>query len=251
MEEQLKISVITATWNSAQTIRDTLASFNAQDYKNTEYIVVDGASTDDTVAIIKESCVRVDVLVSEKDRGIYDALNKGIALATGDVIGFLHSDDIYADALVLSRIADAFTAYNTDSVYGDLEYVSKDSPDKVIRRWKSGDFDRNKMKSGWMPPHPTFYMKRRHYQQLGGFDLDYKIAADYDSILRYLWLHQLTAAYIPEVLVKMRVGGESNRSFSNILQKSREDRRAMVGNDLPWVRALISKNLSKIPQFFA
>lgn len=246
----MKISVITATWNSAQTIKDTLASYNTQEYKNTEYIVIDGASTDDTVAIVKESGVAIDVLSSGKDRGIYDALNKGIGLATGDVIGFLHSDDIFANARVLRLIADAFTNHSVDCVYGDLVYVAKNEPEKIIRSWKSGAFDMTKMKNGWMPPHPTFYMKRSRYLELGGFDLKYKIAADYDSILRYLWRNQLSVAYIPEVLVKMRVGGESNRSLTNIMQKSREDLRAMRNNQLPWPKALLIKNLSKISQFF-
>ena len=247
----MKISVITATWNSAKTVEDTLRSFSSQNYDNTEYIVVDGASSDNTVDIVKSSGVNVDVLLSEKDKGIYDALNKGIKLASGDVVGFLHSDDVYANESVLERIANAFEQDKTDSVYGDLEYVSKDVPDKVIRKWKSGEFTRERMKNGWMPPHPTFYLKREHYERLGAFDLNYRIAADYDSILRYLWLNKLNAAYIPEVLVKMRVGGESNRSVSNIIQKSREDRRAMMVNGLPWMQALVSKNLSKIPQFFA
>ena len=249
MENPLKISVITASWNSAKTIKDTLASVAEQDYQHIEYIIIDGASTDDTVAIIKESGVNVDVLVSEKDRGIYDALNKGIGLATGDAVGFLHSDDIFANTSVLTRIADAFTTNNADSVYGDLEYVSKDASNKIIRKWKSGEFSRNNMRNGWMPPHPTFYMKRCHYRQFGGFDLDYKIAADYDSILRYLWLHRLNAVYIPEVMVMMRVGGVSNRSLKNIIQKSKEDRRAMRKNGLPWPLALIKKNVSKIEQF--
>lgn len=247
----MKISVITATWNSATTIEDTLRSFDSQDYSNTEYIIVDGASTDETIEIIKASGVPIDTLVSEKDKGIYDALNKGIELATGDVIGFLHSDDIFADSFALSRIAKAFLLHQSDSVYGDLEYVSKDSPDKIIRKWNSGDFNRERMRYGWMPPHPTFYMKRSHYKKLGKFDLNFRIAADYDSILRYLWLNKLSASYIPNVLVKMRVGGESNRSISNIIQKSREDHRAMQNNGLPWVKALMSKNLSKIQQFFA
>ena len=246
----MKISVITATWNSAATIVDTINSFQSQDYTNTEYIIIDGASTDDTVALVKDSGAAVDVFVSEKDEGIYDALNKGIALASGDVVGFLHSDDVFADGLVLSRIAKAFLDNDTDSVYGDLEYVSAKSPDKIIRKWKSGTFDRERMRNGWMPPHPTFYLKREHYERLGGFNLDYRIAADYDSMLRYLWLNKLSAAYVPEVLVKMRIGGESNRSISNIIQKSREDRRAMQKNGLPWTMALISKNLSKVPQFF-
>jgi len=246
----MKITVITATWNSERTIVDTLASFASQDHQDTEYIIVDGGSTDNTIQIIKDSNVRVDKIISEKDKGIYDALNKGIAMATGDVVGFLHSDDIFADTYVLSKIATAMQVGEVDAVYGDLDYVSKLNTNKVIRRWVSGAFDRNKMRNGWMPPHPTFYMKRDCYERFGGFNLGYRIAADYDSILRYLWSENLTVSYIPYVLIKMRVGGESNRSFMNILKKSQEDCLAMSGNGLPVLRALVGKNLSKIPQFF-
>ncbi len=246
----MKITVITATWNSETTIEDSLQSFAAQDYKNTEYLIIDGASTDSTLDIIKEKGKRVDRVVSEKDNGIYDALNKGIAMATGDVVGFLHSDDLFAHSSVLSRVAEAFELKGVDAVYGDLNYVSKLNTNKVIRHWKGGEYSREKIRNGWMPPHPTFYMKRSCYESFSAFNLDYRIAADYDSILRYLWRQQLSAAYIPDVLIKMRVGGESNRSIRNIINKSKEDCKAMLENGLPVARALFGKNFSKIPQFF-
>ncbi len=246
----MKITVITATWNSEKTIEETLESFADQDYDNTEYLIIDGSSTDSTLDIISVKGRRIDSVISEKDKGIYDALNKGIAMASGDVIGFLHSDDVFAHSSVLTNIVNKFKSDEVDAVYGDLDYVSKLDVNKVIRRWRSGGFDRNKIRNGWMPPHPTFYMKRSCYERFGAFNLDYRIAADYDSILRYLWKQKLVAAYIPDVLMKMRVGGESNRSVMNIINKSKEDRKAMIANGLPVVRALLGKNLSKIPQFF-
>jgi len=246
----MKISVITATWNSEATIGDTLASFASQDFKDTEYLIIDGASSDGTLDVVRAKGKRVDKIISESDKGIYDALNKGIGLATGDVIGFLHSDDVYAHPAVLTQVANTFIKNDVDAVYGDLVYVSKSDPDKIIRKWTSGDFSREKFRNGWMPPHPTFYLKRSCYERFGGFDLSYRIAADYDSILRYMWKHKITAAYIPDVLVRMRVGGESNRSIKNIICKSKEDLRAMSANGLPVTQALLGKNLSKIPQFF-
>ena len=246
----MKISVITATWNSALTIDDTIRSLIAQDYPNIEYIIVDGASTDSTLDIVRRYGDRIAVVVSEKDKGIYDALNKGIALATGDVVGFLHSDDFFADDRVLSRIAEAFVKRSLGAVYGDLDYVSKSDTTKIVRRWVSGSFKRSKFRNGWMPPHPTFYMRRELYLSLGSFDLKFSIAADYDSMLRYLWTNRISATYIPSTLIKMRVGGESNQSLLNILKKTKEDRVAMIENGIPPVRGLLLKNLSKIQQFF-
>ena len=246
----MKISVITATWNSALTIDDTIRSMIAQDYPNIEHIIVDGASTDSTLDIVTRYGDRIAVVVSEKDKGIYDALNKGIALATGDVVGFLHSDDFFADDRVLSRIAEAFVKRSSGAVYGDLDYVSKSDTTKIVRRWVSGSFKRSKFRNGWMPPHPTFYMRRELYLSLGSFDLKFSIAADYHSMLRYLWANRISATYIPSTLIKMRVGGESNQSLLNILKKTNEDRVAMIENGIPPVRGLLLKNLSKIQQFF-
>tara|TARA_R110002012_G_scaffold295203_1_gene491644 strand:- start:67 stop:813 length:747 start_codon:yes stop_codon:yes gene_type:complete len=246
----MKISVITATWNSENTILDTIKSLRGQSYSNIEYIVIDGGSTDNTMKIIEQNKDIVDYAISERDAGIYDALNKGIAASSGDVLGFLHSDDIFAHRDVLRSVATAFSENKSDSVYGDLNYVAKNDTSRIVRKWRSGAFSRENMGNGWMPPHPTFYMKRALYKEHGFFDLNFKIAADYDSILRYLWKHRVTTAYIPEVLINMRVGGESNRSLKNIINKTREDVQAMKLNDLPIVRAILGKNFSKIPQFF-
>lgn len=246
----VKISIITATYNSADTVIDAIESINCQTYDNIEHIIIDGGSKDDTVNVVKQLGKRVAIIISEPDKGIYDALNKGINAATGDVIGFMHSDDIFYDNQVVEKIANVFSTCDVGSVYGDLEYVEKENTNKVVRKWISGHFSREKIKKGWMPPHPTFYMKREKYHEFGVFNLNYKIAADYDSIMRYLYKGSINTVYIPEVLVKMRVGGASNRSISNIIQKSKEDRLALKNNNIPWLKALVMKNLTKIPQFF-
>ncbi len=245
----MKISVITAVYNNRDTVAQALDSALAQTHPDVELIVIDGGSTDGTLQVLQDYADRLAVLVSEPDRGIYDALNKGIARASGDVVGFLHSDDLFADASVLSRIAAAFADPSVDSVYGDLLYVSKDDPSRVVRTWRAGVFTPGKLAHGWMPPHPTFYVRRAVYEKLGGYDTSYRIAADYDCVLRLLGKGGVRAAYIPEVLVKMRVGGASNRSLSNILKKSREDYRALRVNGVGGLAALAWKNLSKLPQF--
>jgi len=245
----MKVSIITATYNSAETIRDTLQSLNAQSYKDIEYIIIDGASKDNTIDVIKNECTRVAKIISEPDDGIYDALNKGILASTGEIVGFLHSDDLFAYPDVITDIVKQFEISGCDALYGDLQYVSKDNTDNVIRLWKSGTYNIAKMKNGWMPPHPTFYMKRELYEQFGSFDLSFKIAGDYDSLLRYLWKNNISMSYIPKVLLKMRVGGASNRSLKNIFQKTKEDISALKNNGVPVFRAVLWKNLSKIPQF--
>ncbi len=246
----MKVSIITATYNSAATIVDTLKSLEMQSYPDIEHIIIDGASTDKTLDFIRQHSTRVTTIISEPDKGIYDALNKGIAAATGDIVGFLHSDDLFAYTNALQDIVAIFQAADCDASYADLEYVAKDDAANVIRLWKSGTYARDKLKNGWMPPHPTFYMKRDLYQKHGLFDLNFKIAADYDSLLRYLWLNKIKMHYLPKVVIKMRVGGASNRSLKNIIQKTKEDIRALKKNHIFWPSALFIKNFSKIPQFF-
>ncbi|QLK45115.1 glycosyltransferase [Vibrio owensii] len=246
----MKVSVITATYNSSQTVIDTLESLNQQTYEDIEYIIIDGASSDSTLKVVQENCSRVAKIISEPDKGIYDALNKGIKAATGDIIGFLHSDDLFAYPDAIRDLVKTLEAEGTDSVYADLEYVSKEDTSKVVRKWKSGSFYKAKLLSGWMPPHPTFFMKREQYQKLGLFNLKFNIAADYDSILRYLWTHEVSTSYLPKVVTKMRVGGASNRSLKNIVEKTKEDIEALKANRVSWPRAILMKNISKIPQFF-
>lgn len=246
------ISVITATYNSAATLRDCLASVSLQSYSNIEHIIVDGASTDKTLQIASEYSNRISRLISEPDNGIYDALNKGIAVATGDIIGFLHSDDQLANDGVLEQITKAFDDPEVSGVYGDLLYVDEKNGVRIIRHWKSKPYSRRDLARGWMPPHPTLYVRRDWFTKIGGFDTSYRIAADYLSVLRLFSSPDFKATYIPEVLVKMRVGGVSNRSFKSITHKSKEDWRALRECGISPVQAAISlmlKNFSKLPQF--
>ncbi len=246
----MKISVISATFNRADTVAEAFASLRSQTWQDVEHIVIDGGSTDCTLGIIKAQTNQPARLVSEPDAGLYDALNKGLSFATGDVVGVIHSDDFFANDKVLERVAQAFADPAVDGVYGDLDYVAKADPTRIIRRWRSGTYQRSRLAHGWMPPHPTLFLRRVVIEQWGGFDTTFRIAADYDAMLRYLAKGNIRLAYIPEVLVKMRVGGESNRSLSHILRKSREDYMALRRNDVGGLGALIWKNLSKLGQFF-
>jgi glycosyltransferase involved in cell wall biosynthesis len=247
----MKISVITITWNCASTIADCLDSVASQIYSNREHVVIDGASTDGTVDILRSREGQLGVLVSEPDNGIYDALNKGIARATGDVVGFLHADDVYASPEILAHVAAAFADPSVCAVYGDLQYVRKEDMTQVVRHWQSCPFSRRKLAWGWMPPHPTLYVRREWYEKIGGFDTRYRIAADYFSMLQLFSQPDFKAVYLPEVLVKMRLGGASNRSLENIIRKSREDLDALRRSGVGGLGALAWKNLSKIGQFFA
>jgi glycosyltransferase len=245
----MKISIITITYNSEKTLRDTIESVLNQSYKDIEYVVVDGKSKDSTCDIVRSYGNRISTFVSEKDNGLYDALNKGIRLATGDVVGFLHSDDIFASTETIKMIAEAFTKFKVDSVYGDLVYVDQNDTDKIIRFWRSRKFSRTRALTGWMPPHPTFYVKREVYTKYGGFNTTFRIAADYESILRFLVRFKVSTFYIPLVLIRMRLGGESNKSIKNVIRKSLEDIRAMQINGLISFAALFNKNASKFKQF--
>lgn len=245
----MKVSIITATYNSSKTILDTLYSVQSQSYKNIEHIIVDGKSEDDTLNIINLNSRSVAKIISEPDLGIYDALNKGINNATGDIIGFLHSDDVFSYPDAIADLVNAIENNNSDAVYADIVYVSKDKEYNVIRYWKSGEFKRNRIKYGWMPPHPTFFMKRELYIQHGLFDLNFKISADYDSILRYIWVNNVVLSYLPKVVTRMRIGGESNKTVRNIINKTKEDILVLKKNNIPWVKAIFFKNISKISQF--
>jgi glycosyltransferase involved in cell wall biosynthesis len=244
----VKISIITAVYNNRDTVAAALDSVLSQSHVNSELVVVDGGSTDGTLDTLSRYADRMDFFVSERDNGIYDALNKGIGKATGDVVGFLHSDDLMADESVLRRVDEAFADPEVDAVYGDLVYVRRNDPADVVRRWKAGPFNVNQLQWGWMPPHPTFYVRRELYERLGRFDVTYRIAADYDCMLRFL-LSGIRVAYIPELLVKMRVGGASNRSLSNLLAKSREDYDVISRHGMWPPSTLLAKNIRKLPQF--
>ena len=246
----MKISIITIVRNNVKSVEDCIQSVVSQTYKNKEYIVIDGRSTDGTLETINHYRDEITTIVSEKDYGHIDAMNKGIRLATGDVLGFLHSDDFYASPEVIEKIATTFKEKDTDSVYGDLIYVGRNNPNKIIRYWKSGKFNIEKIKNGWMPPHPSFFVKKKIYEKYGLLNnTDFKISMDYEIILRFLYRYRISIAYLPEAIVKMRWGGVSNRSIGNIVAKTKEDLKACRMYGLgPYT--LFKKNMSKVPQFF-
>lgn len=250
----MKVVIITATYNSIQNLHDVLASIGEQSYLNIEQIVIDGNSTDGTVEYLKQ-CNQVSQLVSEPDKGIYDALNKGIRLATGDIIGFLHSDDILASPNTIENIAKAFTTPSRengqfpDVVYGDLVFIDQKDTDKVVRYWKSQPFKPTLLNRGWMPPHPSIFMRREVYKKHGFFNINLKCAADYDYILRAFRDPTLNIVYLPEVITKMRIGGVSTKGIKNLVNKKKEDYWVLKNNQMPypfWI--LLAKNFSKIPQ---
>lgn len=245
----MKISIITVTYNSAKTISDTLKSISSQDYTDIEHIIVDGNSQDETLQLVREF-THVSKLISEKDDGIYHAMNKGIKMATGDVIGILNSDDVYARTDVLSKIANLFADKNIKASYGDLQYVKATDMTKVVRSWKSGKFKPSYFYFGWMPPHPTFFVRKEVYEKVGLFNTSLKSAADYELMLRILFKNQFQAAYLPEILVKMRTGGVSNSSLVQRVLANRQDRLAWKINELkPYFFTLYLKPLRKIFQF--
>ncbi|AEE50761.1 glycosyltransferase family 2 protein [Haliscomenobacter hydrossis] len=247
----MKISIVTPAFNSAKTIRHTIESVARQTYPNVEYIVVDGGSRDATAAIVNRYSDVVDLFISEPDRGVYDAMNKGIRAATGDVIAILNSDDFYTHSHVLEQIVAAFQQSKADSIYGDLQYVDPENTHQVIRHWESGDYQRQSFLAGWMPPHPTFFVKREVYKRHGLFNLALKSSADYELMLRFLYKHEVSTAYVPDVLVRMRAGGLSNASWSNRWRANREDKLAWRINGLkPYFYTTILKPLRKLEQFF-
>jgi len=245
----MKISIITVVYNRVDTVREALQSLQAQTYSCIEHILQDGGSTDGTLNVIAEQTNNRTYLNSGPDDGIYDALNQGIARASGDIIGLLHSDDLFANASVIKLVTATFDEMQVDGVYGDLEYVAKDDPSRVIRYWQAGEYKPELLRRGWMPPHPTLFLRREVFEQYGTYDTSFRIAADYDAMLRWFTRGNLKLAYIPQVLVKMRVGGESNRSIGRILRKTVEDYRALRNNGVGGIGVLTAKNLSKIPQF--
>lgn len=246
----MKISIITVTYNSAATLEETILSVINQSYTNIEYIIVDGKSTDSTLIIIDKYKSRITKFISEKDNGIYDALNKGIQMASGDVIGILHSDDFYTSNDVIQKIAARFEKEKCDALYGDLLYVSKDNTNKIIRKWKAGELTSHSFLFGWMPPHPTFFVKKEVYEKHKAFNLDFKTSADYELMLRLLYKHKIKTAYLPEYLVKMRMGGQSNVTTKNRILANMEDRKAWEVNGLkPYFFTLFFKPLRKLSQF--
>jgi glycosyltransferase involved in cell wall biosynthesis len=221
-----KISIITVVFNNEATIADTIESVRAQNYPNMEYIVVDGLSKDRTLDRINERRDVITRLVSEEDFGIYDAMNKGISLASGEVIGFINGDDFYMPG-ALAKVAEAFRDPALEACYGDLCYVRQNDPSMIVRDWRSSPFVAGAFEEGWCPPHPTFFVRREVYRRLGSFDLSYRIAADVELMMRFLERHSIKSKYLPGIMVKMRMGGTTNRSWKNILQQNKEVLRAL------------------------
>jgi glycosyltransferase len=250
----MKVTIITATYNSEHTIESCMNSVLQQSYIDIEYLIIDGASTDGTltkVNVLSQKNEQREIrVISEPDKGIYDALNKGVSLSTGDIIGFVHSDDFLAKKDVLARVVEQFNVNDgVGGVYGDLHYVDKKN--KVVRLWKSRNFKPSLLRSGWMPAHPTLFLKKEIYEKHGQFDLAYKIAADYDFMLRVLKDEKIRFNYLPTIITKMRVGGASNKSLKNIISKSIEDYKVIKTNQVGFpIAVLVRKNLSKVSQFF-
>jgi glycosyltransferase len=243
------VSIITVTYNSAATIEETMLSVGKQDYPLIEHIIVDGQSTDDTLSKVREFKHNIRI-ICEKDQGIYDAMNKGIQAAQGDIIGILNSDDHYAHAGVISRVADVFRDDAVQTCYADLQYFNAHNPRRITRTWKSGHFRQASFYWGWMPPHPTFFVRKSVYDRVGLFHTHMPSAADYEMMLRILLKNGMNASYIPEVLVKMRTGGVSNASWRNRLRANRDDRQAWKLNKLrPRFFTLYLKPLRKLMQF--
>ncbi len=247
----MKVSVVTACLNNEDTIEDSMKSLASQDYEDIEHIVQDGMSTDNTLEIVKRYHLS-SLIESASDLGLYDALNKGIERSQGDIIGLLHSDDFYASSDVISRVVGLFQVENCDAVYTDLIYVDRNDPEKVVRRWKAGKYKDGDFLEGWMPPHTTLFFKKSMFEKYGGFDLRFKSAADYEWMLRVIHKHKIQLAYLPEECIKMKVGGQSNKSLLNRIKANLEDRKAWKVNDLkPKWYTLIRKPLSKVSQLWS
>jgi glycosyltransferase involved in cell wall biosynthesis len=246
-----KISIITVVWNNKETIKDAIDSVLGQTYENIEYIVVDGASTDGTVEIVQSYGDKITKFISELDKGLYDAMNKGIKLATGDIVGILNSDDFYIDEFVCERVVKEFEEKGVDSTYADLVFVKTENLDKTVRYYDSSHFSPEKFAYGWMPAHPTFFAKREIYEKYGVFKTDYKIAADYELLTRFLAKNKISYSYIKEPIVKMRIGGASTSGIKSNYILNKEIIRACKENGIytNWLMVL-SKYPKKIMGLF-
>ncbi len=245
----MRISIITVTYNSASTLKDTIESVLRQDYPHVEHILIDGNSSDDTVKII-ESYSHITNWISEKDKGLYDAINKGIQRATGDIIGILNSDDFFPNEKVLSTIAEQFKDQEIDAAIGDIAFVMPDKLDRIVRHYSSANFHPKKFAAGYMPAHPSFYVRKKFYDTYGGYKLDYKIAADYELLIRFMHTKGIRFRYIPEILVYMRTGGVSNQSPMSRYVLNKEIVRACTENGIKTNMARLSmKYFNKIFEY--
>jgi glycosyltransferase involved in cell wall biosynthesis len=246
-----KFTIITVTYNAAKTVEDTICSVLSQTYPDIEYIIVDGASNDGTLSIIDKYRGRISRVISEPDNGPYDAMNKGIALASGDIIGLLHSDDMYADINAISRISEPFNNENVDSAFGDLVFVDKKNTEKITRYYRADDFSVNRFAYGCMPPHPTFFAKKECYKKYGAFKADYRISADFELVARFLLTNRISYRYVPEVIVKMRMGGMSTRNLKSNIILNNEILKACHENGINTnIFKIYSKYITKLSQKF-
>jgi len=247
----LKITIITVVYNGEKYIADCIESVLAQTYSDIEYILIDGNSTDNTYRIAQQYKDRLSILLSEPDKGMYDALNKGIALATGKVIGILNADDMLANDQVITEVAKKFEAAKVDALYGDLNYISPDNATRILRKWRSSKAKPVDLALGWMPAHPTLYVRSTLFNTLGGYQLNYGSAADYELMLRFLYKHRVSSAHLPMLMVNMRNGGMSNQSLKHRYLAMQNDYAALKHNQIPLpLVALLLKKLRKIKQFF-
>ena len=247
----MKVSLITVTYNSAKYLQNAIQSVYNQNYSDIEYIVIDGGSTDATLPIIEQNSSCISKWISEKDNGMYDAINKGMQMATGDVIGILNSDDMLASRDIISKIVACFKEQQVDSIFGDLLYVDAENTNKIHRTWKGMSYKRSLFNTGWMPAHPTFYVRKEIVDQLGGYNPYYFSASDFELMTRYLYKHRISACYLPELIVKMRKGGMSNGSLKKRLKANRRDYLALKQNSIPFALAVsLLKPLRKLPQYF-
>lgn len=247
----MKITIVTVVYNGQQHLADCIESVLAQTYPHIEYILIDGNSTDRTYQIAQQYQDRLSVLLSEPDKGMYDALNKGIALATGNVIGILNADDMLADSTVIAEVAKKFEATKAEALYGDLNYVAPDNIARILRKWRSSKAKPTDLALGWMPAHPTFYVKAELFKRLGGYQLNYGSAADYELMLRFLYKHRISTVHLPMLMVNMRSGGMSNQSIRHRYAAMQNDYAALKHNQVPLpLLTLLLKKLRKIKQFF-
>jgi glycosyltransferase involved in cell wall biosynthesis len=251
MNKSPKISIITVAYNSGKTISNTIDSVLSQEYDNIEYIIIDGGSTDKTNEIIESYGEKISHYISEKDNGIYDAMNKGIQISTGKYIGIINSDDFYPNSNIIQKVVNKIKEEKSDCLYADLVYVDFENVEKIKRYWKSGEFNRTNFTKGWMIPHPTFFVSKEIYNTFGLYNLSLKSSSDYEMILRLLYKNQVSVSYLPEVTVHMRDGGYSNQNVWSRLRGNNEDLKAWELNNLKKPRFIrFLKPLVKVKQFF-
>ncbi|MEJ5992814.1 glycosyltransferase family 2 protein [Pedobacter sp. Du54] len=246
----MKISIITVVYNGEAFLEDCIKSVIAQDYATIEYIVVDGGSKDGSLKIIDRYKEHISQFISERDNGMYDALNKGIRMATGEVIGVLHADDMFASSDVIRSVANCFISQNPDALYGNLNYVDPLNTHKIIRKWISKPYTNRRIFLGWMPAHPTFYAKKTLFEAFGNYSLNYDSAADYELMVRFLFKYHVKAVFLNKLIVNMRTGGMSNATLKHRYKGLVNDYKALVANKVPFAAiTIVLKKLSKITQF--